>query len=62
MACLTEVYLISLLNLITGGLMNLGASYDLRIPDRLSNRYTYLLCFWQADMWTKSWTEIEAIW
>ena len=28
MACLIEVYLISLLNLITGGLMNLGASYE----------------------------------
>jgi hypothetical protein len=38
--------------------MNLGASYDLRIPDRLSIRYTYLLSFWQADMLTKSWTEI----
>jgi hypothetical protein len=60
MAYLAEVYLISLLNLITGGLMNLGASYDLRIPDRLRIGYTYFLPFWQADMLTKSWTEIQA--
>ena len=62
MTSLTEVYLISLLSLITGGLMNLGCYYHLKIPDRLSNRYTYLLPFWQADMLTISWAEIQAIW
>lgn len=42
------------------GLMNLGASYDLRIPDILSNRYTYLLHL--AGWHTKCWTGHMIVW